>query len=487
MHDLQILRQNPKRVLESFKQGSIERMELSVEQITDEFMIYGIRGGLIDELSDSFPDPRKECEITTKQILSASIAGHFQDMYALSQSPYALHSPILLAELGLNVKVLCEGEGISRRGTQENIPFTGDVIRKLLYGIADPFILIEWYNSIAGTAYLRQARYKPCIHILDCTKLEVVLENENYEGSGIVSHKRKINGVEVEEKTRGYKLGSLRSLLDDGGVITAIAFGAIQVHDLKLCKKLIMTTPHLKPGDMLIEDRGFLDGKTVSRLKKKRGVDTILPLRSNMQAYNDAIVSAYYHDDIPWEQHPSRESQEIKRIEHVDYLWNECSVPLIGCVVRELKKRRDGSNGREDYKYWVFVTTRLALTGRRMIQTYELRPEIEEDHRQWKEGLWDMTKFTSTSLIQVIYHVICVLLAYNLCQVYSNTKSGQRFAQTTLRSLRRQQIRNHDVSMVVYAGNSYAVFHVKFLIWLLLDQPKDIQERLKPHFMAGFT
>lgn len=126
------------------------------------------------------------------------------------------------------------------------------------------------------------------------------------------------------------------------------------------------------------------------------------------------------------------------------------------------------------------------------VERMELSVEqiTDEFMRQWKEGLWDMTKFTSTSLVQVIYHVICVLLAYNLCQIYSNTKSGQRFAQTTLRSLRslrRQQIRNHDVSMVVYAGNSYAVFHVKFLIWLLLDQPKDIQERLRPHFMSGFT
>jgi hypothetical protein len=88
---------------------------------------------LIDELSNSFPDPRKECKISIKQILSASIAGHFQDMYAISQSPYALHSPTLLAESGLNVKVLLEGEGISRRGTKDNAPFNGDVIRKMLY------------------------------------------------------------------------------------------------------------------------------------------------------------------------------------------------------------------------------------------------------------------------------------------------------------------------------------------------------------------
>jgi hypothetical protein len=119
---LQILKRDPKKVLDSLKQGAVESIEFAVDQITDEFMIYGLRGGLIDELASSFPDPRKECEITSKQILSASIAGHFQDMYALSQSPYALHSPVLLAELGLNVKVLAEGDGISRRGTKEPAP-----------------------------------------------------------------------------------------------------------------------------------------------------------------------------------------------------------------------------------------------------------------------------------------------------------------------------------------------------------------------------
>ncbi len=40
--------------------------------------------------------------------------------------------------------------------------------------------------------------------------------------------------------------------------------------------------------------------------------------------------------------------------------------------------------------------------------------------------------------------------------------------------------------MVVYAGNFFAVFNVKYLIWLLLDAPKDVQKRLKLHFDAGF-
>jgi hypothetical protein len=482
MNDIQIMKQEPTKVLDALKIGEIETIEFAVEQITDEFMIYGLRGGLIDKLSNSFPDPRKECEITTKQILSASIAGHFQDMYAISQSPYALHSPTLLAELGLNVKVLLEGEGISRRGTKDNAPFNGDVIRKML-GDMTPLELIQWYNRQVGRAYLEQANYEPCIHILDCTKLEVNIDNENYEGSGIVKEKEKdFNGKVVEKMKRGYKLGSLRSLLDDGGIITSIAFEAIQVHDLTLCNDLLMTSPYLKSGDMVIEDRGFLDGKTISNLKKERKVDVTIPLRSDMLAYEDSLVTAYHLDSGEWEYHPTREKQEIKFIEHADYMWEECSVPLIGCVVRELKKGKDGSGRRADYEHWVFVTTRLSLKGKQIIQTYELRPEIEEDHRQWKIGQWDMTKFTSTSMVQIVYHIIILLLAYNLMKIYSNTQAGQKFAQKTLRRVRRDQIRNHEVAMIVYTSDSYAVFSAKYLVWLLLGLPNDVQERLKGHF-----
>ena len=499
MHDIQILQQHPKKVLESLNRGAIERMELAVEQITDEFMVYGLRGGLIDALSKSFPDPRKECEITIKQILSASMAGQFQDMYALSQSPYALHSPTLLAELGLNAKILCEGEGISRRGTGDETPFSGDVIRKMLNEI-EAYDLVAWYNGIAGKSYLNQINYVPSFHILDCTELVVNFHNEKYEGSGVVRRKKKRKdsrgkscdskgkSCEEYELKRGYKLGSLRSLVDDGGVITAMAFGPINVHDLTLCKDMIMATPHLKPGDMLIEDCGFLDGDTISRLKKERKVDVILPLRSDMQAYSDALTTAYHPDSSgSWEQHPTREKQQIKRVERVDWTWDECKVHMDGCVVRELKKGKDGSGGQDDYEHWVFATTRLALTGGNMIKIYELRPEIEEDHRQWKHGLWDIDKFTSTRLVQIIYHVICVLLSYNLCEIYSNTGAGQKFADKTLRQLRRQQARNHDVAMVVYAGAYFTVFNAKYLIGLVLGMPKKIQKLLEPHLMAGFT
>ena len=122
------------------------------------------------------------------------------------------------------------------------------------------------------------------------------------------------------------------------------------------------------------------------------------------------------------------------------------------------------------------------MNGKQLIRTYELRPEIEEDHRQWKTGPRDMSKFTSTSMVQIVYHIIIVLLAYNLMKIYSNTQSGPSFAQKTLRQVRREQMRNHEVAIIVYTYDSYAVFSAKYLVWLLLGLPKDVQERLKGYF-----
>ena len=67
-----------------------------------------------------------------------------------------------------------------------------------------------------------------------------------------------------------------------------------------------------------------------------------------------------------------------------------------------------------------------------MIWTDQLLPEITEDHRQWKDGPWDMTKFTSTNQVQILYHVICVLLAQNLSGIFSNTGKGQEFARNRI-------------------------------------------------------
>ena len=83
-------------------------------------------------------------------------------------------------------------------------------------------------------------------------------------------------------RARGYKLATLRTLLDHAGLITQVGLCPIQVHDLPACRLLFATAPVLRKGDLLLEDRGFLDGATLTSLKQQRHVDVIVPLKATM-------------------------------------------------------------------------------------------------------------------------------------------------------------------------------------------------------------
>jgi hypothetical protein len=121
---------------------------------------------------------------------------------------------------------------------------------------------------------------EPAIHLLDCTKTEVNLKNERYEGCGVVN-------AEVGSR-RGYKLATIRGVAGDGGVIEEIRLGSINEHDWELSREMIPGSGVLKAGDILINDRGFLSRDLVNRQKRERGQDSYVLLKKNMTAYDEA-------------------------------------------------------------------------------------------------------------------------------------------------------------------------------------------------------
>lgn len=68
---------------------------------------------------------------------------------------------------------------------------------------------VSFYNDYVQKHLMKKLDIKPCVHILDCTKILVNPDNNNYENASVV----KIGG----ETMRGYKLGVLRGILDDAG------------------------------------------------------------------------------------------------------------------------------------------------------------------------------------------------------------------------------------------------------------------------------
>src|SRR6201997_5004740 len=114
--------------------------------------------------------------------------------------------------------------------------------------------------------------------------------------------------------------------------LTQGAMSAIQVHDMALCRPLLEEAPVLRAGDLLLEDRGCIDGAMVSHLKRQRQVDVIMPLKANMLATQEAIQLAAMADK--WEAHPSRANQPIAWVHGVEHMWPERAVPLNACVIR---------------------------------------------------------------------------------------------------------------------------------------------------------
>jgi hypothetical protein len=471
---LLLLRENPKAVLEALRQGRVECMDAAGDQITDLHLLYALRSGLLAEVAVSFPDPRAHPEIPAHVLLTARIAAAFQGEYALRESGCALHSPAILAELGLNAAWLAPGEGLSRRGTQTEALFHGDTLRKLLYQIAAADheagrrpgeSLLRWWNETVGPAMLRHAGGGTGVWIRDATPLVVNLANPRYEGSEVVTE-------EGKHPQRGYKLGLLSALIDTGRLLVSVAWGGIRTGDLPLCQPFVTPGTPLSPGDTLLEDRGLLDGAEITVLKRDLGVDVVVPLKKGMLSYRLAVLMA--EQNTPgWEEHPTRPRQQIQRVCEIGGPWESLEVPLNGCVVREWDAEKAG------YEYWVFSTTNLLRGARGIIREYTTRAECEEDHRQSKGRDWEMDEYPSTRLVEILYHVLVVLFAYNLGQLYGQTEAGQRFAGKTKRARQREVRRERVLQVVVVAGPYYAVFPWTAVAVELLSVEGEAKERLR--------
>jgi Transposase DDE domain len=472
---LRFLTDNPVVVLERLRQGDIDSMDWAADQVTDFHLLYALESGLLDRCAQAFPDPRGTPEIPIRVLLAAAVAGAFQGEYALCQLGVALHSPAVLAQLGVNVQWLTPGEGLSRRGTQEEAVFHPDTLRKLLRQIADRDreagrrpgeSLLSWWNETVGPTFLRQAGGGSGAWILDCTKLLVNWYNPRYEGSDTSKE-------EDGQPIRGYKLALLSALIDTGRVIPRIGWDTVRAADITVARPLVGSDPPLSAGESLRHDRGLIDGEVISCLKRDLGVDTIFALKAEMLSYRLALAQV-----TPWgrrwEKHPTRTRQEICLVEGIGGPWEECTVPLNGCVVREKEETEP-----DGYRYWVFATTDLSRSARGIIRDYEARPECEEDHRQLKGDDWEMDEFCSTSLVEIVFHVLMVLFAYNLCQVYGQTEKGERFAGKTKRARQRQVRRERVLRVLVIAAPYYAVLEHLDVSEVLLEAEGAPRERLR--------
>ena len=512
MDTIKLWARNGDAVRQAIELGELVHLDTASEELTDEFVLFAIQSGLLSQWAEAFPDPRHEPEIDMEVILASPLAARFAGLYSMRKAGYVLRSARVLGALGYSVEVVAPERGLSVRGTSDDKLFSGDVVRKLLVqmeqevDLSQPVVspakepsvvvkvrarasrravkqavdaaeaearalkvaeqLVAWYNQHVGVSMLHYARLGRGrrLHILDTTRVEVPLETGTYECSGVVKN-------EDGTYARGYKLATLRTLLDSGGLLSQVALSPIQVHDVALCRPLVEQTPVLRAGDLLLEDRGFLDGATLSHMKRTRRVDVITPLKANMLATQEAIQLAEMVDQ--WEAHPSRAEQRIAFVRGVEHMWRECEVPLNACVIRFWNKKKK----RNDHI--VLVTTDQKLSASWIVRHYEERPEIEQDYEQMKSGGWQLTKLSSTRYSEIVFYVLTVVLSYSLYHLFVNTQAGRRFVDKTRQAIAFEQLRTQRTHIIVYAEGYFEIFETLRFVQMVLQLSPPVQERLR--------
>ena len=259
-----------------------------------------------------------------------------------------------------------------------------------------------------------------------------------------------------------------KGLMNEG----AIRFGTIKDHDLELSREMILNSPMLKENDLLINYRDFLSCDVLNETKTRLKVDIFISLRKNMLTYQDTVSIAKAEDKWKPHHNKKRKTQKIALVEDTGSMWQSeqagNDVPLKACVVWDTK----------DDEYYVFVTTDITKTAKQIIQTYELRPEIEEGYRQLKD-FWLLEDFKSTKINVIAFHIVCTLLGYLMFQLYVGTDEGSCWSGKSLPVILKKYIPpEQPKAVIIYSGQYFAVFPFLEFLNLYASLGMDIRSKL---------
>ena len=208
---------------------------------------------------------------------------------------------------------------------------------------------------------------------------------------------------------------------------------------------------------LLIMDRGFLDGTMISDFKNNYSIDSLIPLKKNMNAYLDAKGLERLKDK-PWKKVDENTlCYMAKKITS----WSSCSTALNIILVKSTLK-----SGK--VRLWSLATTKNYSDPCDAVKDYKLRWQIEERYKQIKDS-WLNQGFNSTDFNLISAHIIFSILVYSLIQIYLNNKNLNSLANRTIDALKADE-RAGKNSVIMCAGKYYAAidpdegyYHVAFL------------------------
>lgn len=520
-------------VLDALRHGDIDYLEHVSEAAEADLFRHLIRRDVLTRLAETYPTPRKKEEVPVWLYLASQISLKLHDA-AYHAFPYVLRSGGLITALGPQVgrkavhpdtqDVTLSCEGFNDKNTNgRQTPCDQDFLRKFARDTGAER-LHAWFNR-------EVPRCLRALKLFDSEGLFVgdasylfVPDNANYQDSVKLlfdEHNHPVDSKDVDLRDkryqwrRCYKMVSLIHVNRGLDLFLTVAARVVpgNRHECPILYELV--DGFVKAVDrgwmkVLMLDRGLIDGANMGRLKSAHHIDTIIPLKKNMDAYKDALGLTRLKD-FQWEpyqlpyatergqkdrpKHPTIVKREQTRqqtlakkkglpppqpipqprtllgIARGVTSWSDCPVPLTVVINREIDKEGNIDD-------WVLTTTSASFSAVAIRSNYTLRTAIEERHRQYK-CFWDLAHMPSRRFSMVVNQVLFVLLAYTLLQAHLFLRHRQqRNSRTRGRLL---QLLNPTLEVVaVYYQQRFCLLTLGEFATILLDLDEEARAKLRP-------
>jgi hypothetical protein len=514
-------------VLEAFRRGEFDQLEIIGQADEKEFFELCLKERILDALAETMPTTRKKEEVPKWFVLAAnlSLKLHLENSFyafervvrcggLLSALPPEIASKHLAPQ---TQQILLECRGFNDKNQyQRTTPCDQDFLRKFVRDVpaAD---WQAWFNGAVQRSFQRYGFFDPAgIFIGDGSYL-FVPDNPEYEGSVVLWFNEHNHPVKYEElspqerkkahRERCYKLVSLLHLRGDCFVYAGLAVLPGNAHECPVLYELVeQFVKAVGQGVIkrLILDRGFIDGKNLTRCKQQWDIDVLLPIKRKMDIWEDAWALG---KRCPWQELPApvlppkpipahrpeaiigRERKRQKTLaakkakapppDPAKVLvrtevcpiqgftsWSECEVPINVLLIRE-------TYADQHQDQWALMDTRPVGPSSR--QQYGLRPKIEERHRLLK-CFHDLSDFHSRCFNVIAAQVVFILLSYTLRQ-WQLWKFRQQDLAGKTPGLLGRQLNLHSEQVVIYHQNAYTRMPLLTFSRELLELPTQARAR----------
>jgi hypothetical protein len=516
--DLVVFENNKPYIIDEFREGRFDYIELASDVAETKFFQFLFDRGVVERLARDYPSPRQRHHVPLWMYVSSQLSLRLHGSHSYHSYPLIIRAGGLIDALGPEVahrevdpdtgdmSISCAGFNGRNLGPRST-PCDQDYLRKLAKETV-PEELERWYNQQAARLYGELGAYdEEGIFVGDGSYL-FVPDNKNYEGSLRLlfdEHNHPVSKDEEKKMTqaqrdrcrwrRCYKVVFLLHC-DRAGerfVVAGLKVLRDKQAEAPALWELVDTfVEAVGRGVMkiLVVDRGFIDGPRMGRLKTDYDVDTVIPIRKNMDILQD--VRGVVKLDVPWQEYrpahrepltpprakhptaakrekarqktlaekrakaqrenPPDESKVLERtmITKVPGLtsWSDCPVPLTGVYSKDCY-----ADGHEED--WLLVTTNPHWTAAEVRNLYALRTDIEERHRHVK-CFWDLTRFHSTAWSLIVSQTVFVSLTYSLLQLHL-LEHGHEALNRRTRETTRRLLPDGD-RVIIYRQQYFAFF-----------------------------